>query len=457
MSGVTALITSTGGNVTGDVTLASTQAGILTVSNTPTAPYTINFSPVSATVNTLNGKIGTLTLGSSDGLLNVATDPISGAINLTAYNATTNTSGIVANNISGALAWEGTGSPVASTKAYTVGALVVYNGGTYICVVAQPVGSSAPDLNTPDNWVAIGGSSAGVSSLNTQTGALVLDLAGGFGSADVTPTGNTVKLYPYFPATGTATSASLVAQNLQNNLAWQGASNVSTYAYVPGNLVKVSDITNPANSGFWVCLETQPIGSAQPALNNPYWFALGSTLGVSALSNTTTTAQCATNGDFTVGMTDSAGQSNQINLTTVLPTGGTGDNAMITLTAGDFQAGFGGQGSKITLSATNGAITMEGQSCALYTAGVLDVTAKQMVFDVNNAVRVTNNNEPAFATGNVMYFTGDWASTSGYYAGAIVIAPTPGAGDRPFVCLQTVLPSTITTPSDNPSYWTLFL
>lgn len=152
MSGVTALVTSTGGNITGDITLSSTQPGLLSISNTASAPYQINFAPISASVNSLNGKIGAVTLGSSDGLLSVTPDPVSGAIDLKAYNATLNTSGLVANNISGQLAWEGNGaSPELSTKAYAIGALVIYTTNTYICVSPQPIGAGAPDV-TPAGW-----------------------------------------------------------------------------------------------------------------------------------------------------------------------------------------------------------------------------------------------------------------------------------------------------------------
>lgn len=176
MSGVTALITSTGGNVTGNITLASTQPGLLSVSNTTTPPYQINFSPISAELNSLNGKIGAVNLGSSDGLLSVTPDPVSGAIDLKAYNAPTNTSGIVATNIPGNLAWKSAGG--LSTRVYTVGDIVIYDNTAWICIADQPIGSAPP--NTVAFWTALVQPASSPIGLINNGSIAVIDVEGSF-------------------------------------------------------------------------------------------------------------------------------------------------------------------------------------------------------------------------------------------------------------------------------------
>lgn len=138
--------------MTGAITLNTTQPALLGVSNTPGAPFTINFSPVAGGTNTVGGKNGNIVLATPDGCLGITPDPISPTLNFNAHNPTLNTSGMVANNISGALAWN-------SANAYAVGAVVISSGTTYVCLTAQPASSPAPTNGT--NWQSIGGGGAG--------------------------------------------------------------------------------------------------------------------------------------------------------------------------------------------------------------------------------------------------------------------------------------------------------
>lgn len=153
MSGVTALVTSTGGNIDGVITLASTQPGLLSISNDATAPYTINIAPISANVNSLNGKIGSVTLTSP--YQSFAPDPASGLITVAPYVPATGTATgatLTAPALGTALAWN-------TANAYVPGNVVISGGTTYVCLVAQPASSSAPTNGA--NWQSIGGGGGG--------------------------------------------------------------------------------------------------------------------------------------------------------------------------------------------------------------------------------------------------------------------------------------------------------
>jgi len=152
MSGVTDLKTATGNAMTGEITLLTTQPALLGISNTPGAPYTINFAPVAGGTNTVAGKNGDVVFTAPDGCLSFTPDAISSAVKFNAYNSTSNTSGLVANNISGSLAWN-------TSNAYAVGAVVIDSGSTYVCLTAQPASSPAPTNGA--NWQSIGGGGAG--------------------------------------------------------------------------------------------------------------------------------------------------------------------------------------------------------------------------------------------------------------------------------------------------------
>ena len=159
----------------GAITLASSVPGILGVSNNPTAPYTITLAPINANVGSLNGKLGAVVLASPDNSLAFTPTALGSTINVSGYVPTgsggAGSALLQAQNLSGALAWAGGGSPVVSTVVYNPGALVIYSGTTYVCRVAQPIGSVAPANGA--NWQSIGtgGSSSGttwdLNGLNT--------------------------------------------------------------------------------------------------------------------------------------------------------------------------------------------------------------------------------------------------------------------------------------------------
>ena len=168
MSGVTAIKTATGTTCVGEITLTSTVPTLLSVSNTPTAPYTVNFAPISANIATLNGKTGNAILQSSDNTLNITPVPLSQTIQLSGYVPTgsggAGSALLAAQNLTGTspLSWSGdTSTPPISTLAYTPGALVIYSGTTFVCLVAQPVGSALPVAGA--NWASIGGGTTGSS------------------------------------------------------------------------------------------------------------------------------------------------------------------------------------------------------------------------------------------------------------------------------------------------------
>ena len=138
--------------MTGSISLTSTQTSLLNVSNNPSAPFNINFSPVFGGVNSVGGKNGNVLLTTPDGCLSITPDAISPQLKFNAYNAGSNTSGMVANNVSGSLAW-------VASNAFAVGAVVNNSGSTYMCLSAQPASSPAPSAGS--NWAVIGGGGGG--------------------------------------------------------------------------------------------------------------------------------------------------------------------------------------------------------------------------------------------------------------------------------------------------------
>jgi hypothetical protein len=174
----------------GAITLASSVPGILGVSNNPTAPFTITLAPINANVGSLNGKLGAVVLASPDNTLAFAPTALGSTINISGYVPTgsggAGSALLQAQNLTGALAWAGSGSPPISTVAYTPGALVVYSSTTFVCLVAQPVGSALPVNGA--NWQSIGGGGSGGSSITGGGATVACDTPGGSGSITLTTT-----------------------------------------------------------------------------------------------------------------------------------------------------------------------------------------------------------------------------------------------------------------------------
>ena len=179
------------GPLDGNITIASTVPGLLGIASTPASPYTINFSPISASVNTLNGKLGNVVLASPDNTLAFAPSALGATINISGYVPTgsggAGSALLQAQNLTGALAWAGGGGPPAvSTVAYAVGAVVIYSGTTFVCLVAQPIGSALPVNGA--NWQSIGGGGAGGSSITAGGATVACDDPSASGSITLTTT-----------------------------------------------------------------------------------------------------------------------------------------------------------------------------------------------------------------------------------------------------------------------------
>ena len=441
MSGLTSLITSTGGNVTGNVTLTSTQPAILTVSNTPSAPYTINFSPVSAVVNTLNGKIGDLTLGSEDGLLSVTTSPTSGAIDITAQNASANTSGVVGQDVAGGLNWS-------LGNVYPVGALVVSDNATWVNTVAQTVPTQPP---APPVWAELGG--GGVRSLNTLSGDVSLQTDFGYGTLAL-PTWT-----PWAPTTGnTPGNGVAVVQNLTGNppMVWQGSSPLlSTVAYTPGQIVYSDD--PPNGTGVFMATVTIPIGSPTPQRDtNALWTSLGANPTGTAINNVGTTATVVpSTSSFNVTTAGHAGLSNKITLNTILPTTNPPAKA--------------GEVRLVSDDTFLGSIVMRPEPDAV-TGFDIDLTsANAFNISVNNTARIGGNTTITplddtfnisittptnYGTGYAQLYCGAWLNTQGYYVGSVA-----SYNGTHWLCILTKLPpsaGTNPTPDTDGTHWSAY-
>jgi hypothetical protein len=254
MSGVTAIKTATGTTCVGQITLTSTVPTLLSISNTPTAPYTVNFAPINANIATLNGKTGNALLQSSDNTLNITPVPLSQTIQLSGYVPTASggkgSALVSAQNLTGTspLAWAGsTATPPISTLAYTPGALVIYNSTTFICLVAQPIGSALPVAGA--NWAPIGGGGTAGSSISQAGGSVSVNISGQI--VGTAAAGENIFLTTSGAGNIALTSAasSVIASgttaSLQSGLGTSGAGNVTCAAAA----VTISSTTSTIQSG----------------------------------------------------------------------------------------------------------------------------------------------------------------------------------------------------------------
>jgi len=133
--------------------------------------------------------------------------------------------------------------------ATTVNSVAPLPGGTPL-INAVGISSTSPAIvvggSSATNSITLAlGNVGGVKTMNTQNGDLNMIMSDGMGIVE--STGGNLLLHPYFPLSGTATTGTLVAGNLNGSIAWQGASSLSTVAYVPGAVVINSGTT------YWFC------------------------------------------------------------------------------------------------------------------------------------------------------------------------------------------------------------
>jgi len=257
MSGVTDLKTATGNAMTGEITLTTTQPALLGISNTPGAPYTINFAPVAGGTNTVAGKNGDVVFTAPDGCLSFTPDAISSAVKFNAYNSTSNTSGLVANNISGSLAWAGGGGPPAvSTVAYAVGAVVIYSGSTYVCLVAQPIGSALPVNGA--NWQSIGGGGVGGGNWSYK-GAWVASNAYVVNDVVVNPTGSDASFVMSIASSNIPASSNAPWTTAGQTAGWQTIANDAIVGYNQG--------TSATDPSYTTILAMEALSGAPPPVN----------------------------------------------------------------------------------------------------------------------------------------------------------------------------------------------
>lgn len=179
-------------------------------------------------------------------------------------------------------------------------------GGT-----VDPTGLYVSNSQLLFNGAAVGGV-AGVTSLNTATGAVVMTLQGGMGS--ISTAGGNIDINPWTPASGTALSATTVAQNLPGSIAWEGTG-TSTKAYNAGAMVIYSGAT-------YICLVGQSVGSVPPA-NGANWQSIGGGGGGSSITAGGATVACddpAATGNIT--LTTSAGSNGDVTIDTTSGSGG---------------------------------------------------------------------------------------------------------------------------------------
>jgi len=179
MSGVSSIVASgITPTLTGNVILGN-NAPITLSQNTGANTITVGIGALNSVVSVAGqGGVVDLLFNPGSGL---SYDALSGNITLNTFSPNTASGNpatdacMVAQNLGSGLAWAGAGS--VSTVAYLPGAVVIYSGEVFVCLVAQPVGASFP-ANGP-NWQSISGGGGGGGSSITNAGAtLSIDATG---------------------------------------------------------------------------------------------------------------------------------------------------------------------------------------------------------------------------------------------------------------------------------------
>jgi hypothetical protein len=393
MSGVTSLSGGGGAALTGVIGITSNN-GAITVGEDTTAPannITLTYNPNGLTGFTVDGQAATgnvsLTTGSG---LSYTNDGF-GTVTLNTFSPSTGdvtAAATVAQNLAAAMAWDGsTATPPVSNVAYAPGAMVIYSGTTFVCLVAQPIGSALPVTGT--NWQSIGGGTGGtptkianagssvaidisggilmtnatstedvVISTNTApaTGVLIrtdndtitignvggiagdgVEISGAYGSASVgnltiggvvVPTGlyvsNTQLLYNNAPVGGAATGT-MVAQNLGAAMAWQGSTAEPPISTVAYGIGAVVIFL----ATTFVCLVAQPIGSTFP-VTGANWQSIAGGSSITAGGATVACDNPYASGSITLNTT-TTGTAGDITLDTTFASGNSG---VITLKGG---------------------------------------------------------------------------------------------------------------------------
>ena len=441
----------------GAITLASSVPSILGVSNNPTAPFTITLAPINANVASLNGKLGSVVLASPDNTLAFTTPALGSTINISGYKPTgsggAGSALLQAQNLTGALAWDG------ATVAYTPGAVVIHSGETYVCLVAQPIGSVAPVNGA--NWQSIGGGGGpGGSSItgggatvacddpsatcnitlttsaSGSTGDLNIDTSSGVSGAvsiktigdmtvDTTANGNAgmiVKTYD---------TLSYFDRNTTDNPGESGQIKfVSNDATHPGEL-SIGGVPNPG--GLYVS-NTQLLFNNVPVLNNSQIVNGGSTLALDTV------------GSLTLTTTDVASNANQITLTTTVPTTtppvGAGTIAI-------------NSGNNVVINSA-GVITLDATGQVVIFSEGDDVVIHSGAGGIRNLVKpdayltVEILPDTGYTNGTIPFynFSAIWNNTSGYSVGCVVAIGSLTAPTASYVCRLTVAP--VDSPAVNP-------
>lgn len=492
--------------LTGVIGIVSTS-GALTVGQNTTAPannITVGYNPTGITAFSAGGQPanGNITLATGDGLS--YTNDTFGTITLNTFSpatGTATTATMTAQNLGSALAWAGsTASPPISTVAYVPGAVVIYSSTTYVCLVAQAIGSALP-VNGAD-WQSIGGGGGGTPTEIQQAGASVAVGAGGGITSTTTGTDD----YIVNTKTGTATGNIILSGNGSNTF---GTANINIMNNAPSTinmatgagalvlsggsgstltldnegslLFTTTDVPSNANliSLTTTIPTTTPAGGAGnitinsagainiTSVGDTDFGSAGAITATSGGDNTLkstggqivldadtavqmssatddinmsaggATLVASNAGDLTFLTTDIASNTNKITMTTTIPTTTPGvDAGHITITAGG------------SLSLSTGATT--GNLDIANPGGTVQVSLGSTSY-LNVDCATAPPVGTTYAQGIIPFYniSSVWSANSGYIKGHIVSLGTLTAPTAFYICILTVLP--VASPAVNPS------
>lgn len=505
MSGVNSLSGGGGTALVGAVGIVANGGAITVGTNTTGGAnnITLAYNPNGLTGLSFDNVPATGNVSSTSSVgMSYATDAF-GVVNLNTFSPATGvaTAGtVVAQNLSGALAWAGsTATPPVSTVAYAPGALVIYSNTTFVCRVAQPVGSALPADGA--NWQSIGG---GGGSIPTQIAnppnsivcelnridifsetTIIKPLTGGAGDGFTNLAingGNNYSSGYYIHTNATANwdggrnynagalilyedityvaivnvrdgeeppdvntdvwlpittpiPGTVIAKNLDGFLQWEGST-----ATPPISTVAY----DPGNmviyeDGVWVCRLAQPVGSAVPGVDANWVFIARNSQNSITQSNSTISIDATGNVDIDTRSATSANitieTSTDVNVGVGIITNATSATFDNYLN-GNTAGGIVFQSAKMKIDASD--------EIDIITTGVISIEAGNTTVASFGSASAggfsVNGTDIKFKSNPIMYFTGAFSTTVEYYAGAVVRSV-----GQSFVALRTV-PASIIIP-----------
>jgi hypothetical protein len=480
---------------TGDVNIVSTQPSLLVVSNTGS---NVSFAPASGAVATLQSIGGDITLTSTGNTITITQPALTANINLEATGGGGNWSykgAWVASNayvVNDVVFDSDVGASDATNIGYIASSNIPASSNAPYTSAGQTAGwmpyfnnllvgfnngsnASDPSYTTAISMAGVSGSPPPVNPGSNGDQIFVAlnndgNLYGDFGAgrfvvaginSGLSPSGSNT--LPFITTTGNAGSNIQMSVNgggalpvnivggltvngvpvaTGGNWSWRGAFNTTVAtAYALNDVVFDSVNTTQTYICILAYTTTVPTPTA-PSADATHWllFATQGGAGGSSITNGGATLGINATGGLTFTTTDTASNTNNINITTIVPTTTPGSNAgQISINSGSNIALTSVDDTTITSSGATSQIT-------------LTAPGKVNLLTVSTGNIVAGATTAQYSQGKVLFNTDAWNDQAGYIPGSVV--QESGVS---YVALNNIVPNAVSpynpAPSATPVDW----